>query len=200
VEKTASFGFGQPDCHCLGSLLERWGMMSELAFYFFAVLTFVGVILTIVSRHPVSSGMSLILAFFGLAGLYVWLQAPVVAVLQILVYAGAIMVLFVFVIMLLNVQKEDLGQSISIKQGILGAFFGLGLVSVVTTAFLQFPPAVWPDVKKPFGLVSDMANLLFFKYVVLFEVSGLLLLAAMVGVIVLNIRSQSGTPSSKEKR
>src|SRR5687768_11281708 len=79
-------------------------------FYGFAAVTVIGSLLVIIQKNPIYSVLSLIAAFFGLAGLYVLLEAPFVAVVQIIIYAGAIMVLFLFVVMLLNVPREDAAE------------------------------------------------------------------------------------------
>src|SRR5688500_322186 len=79
-------------------------------FYAFAAVTVIGSLAVVLQKNPVYSVLSLIGAFFGLAGLYVLLEAPFVAVVQIIIYAGAIMVLFLFVVMLLNVPREDAAE------------------------------------------------------------------------------------------
>ncbi|HEX4914852.1 MAG TPA: NADH-quinone oxidoreductase subunit J, partial [Vicinamibacterales bacterium] len=76
-------------------------------FYGFAVVTVIGALLVILQKNPVYSVLSLIASFFGLAGLYILLEAPFVAVVQIIIYAGAILVLFLFTVMLLNAHRED---------------------------------------------------------------------------------------------
>ena len=81
-----------------------------LLFYAFAGLTVLAALFVIVQRNPIYSVLSLILSFFGLSGLYVLLDAPFVAAVQIIIYAGAIMVLFLFVVMLLNVPREDAAE------------------------------------------------------------------------------------------
>ena len=83
---------------------------DQLLFYVFAAVTVLGSLLVIGQRNPIYSVLALIIAFFGLAGLYVLLEAPFVAVVQIIIYAGAIMVLFLFTVMLLNVPREDASE------------------------------------------------------------------------------------------
>ena len=87
-----------------------FGALISVLFYVFAAVAVLGVLLVIAQRNPIYSVLLLIVSFFGLAGLYVLLEAPFVAVVQIIIYAGAIMVLFLFVVMLLNVPREDAAE------------------------------------------------------------------------------------------
>lgn len=181
----------------------------DLLFYVFAVLTVVPAFLMIISRSPVTSAMFMITSFVGMASLFVLLDAFFIAVLQILVYAGAVMVLFIFIIMLLDMdQKEDLRHR-SLPAMASMVAFGLLLVMVLSFFKGQFTgplgtfPAVQEEVTTAYPVqtydldsaapalpFSNKARAfgygLFTKYMLPFQVTGILLLIAMVGVIVLS--------------
>lgn len=149
------------------------------------------VIVMIVKTNPVASALALVVAFFGLSGLYILLEAPFVAVLQILVYAGAIMVLFIFVIMFLNLTPEELQEDRVTRPRLLA-----GLVVFLTTLGLAVKYLDWqtlPLQEAPvgFGEASGVGRLMFTDYLVPFEVISILLLVAIVGVFVLGRREGS---------
>ena len=164
--------------------------LPDILFYVFAVLTLLCGVLVVAnpfSRNPVTSGMFLVLTIISMAGLFVLLHAFFLAAVQIIVYAGAVIVLFLFVIMLLNLKEE---QQRKIK------FFGLvaGLISVgaIVTIFVMALNATKPgaDLSAPQleGSTTALGKLLFTQYVLPFEVVSILLLVAMVGVILLSKR------------
>ena len=101
---------------------------DALLFYTFAIVTVIGAMLVVSQKNPVYSVLSLILSFFGLAGLYVLLEAPFVAVVQIIIYAGAIMVLFLFVIMYLNLGHDVEGGTSHVVRKTIGWLVGGGAV------------------------------------------------------------------------
>lgn len=160
-------------------------MSEAIFFYAFSILTVVMVIFMIFQTNPVASVVYLVFAFFGLAGLYVLLQAPFVAVLQILVYAGAIMVLFIFVIMLLNLRKDDLYYDrITLKKigvGVLALLFA----GFLTLYFLKVPVSSFYELPQEFGSPQAVGRLLFLTYLVPFELTSILLLVAVVGAVML---------------
>ncbi|MFN7037933.1 MAG: NADH-quinone oxidoreductase subunit J, partial [Bellilinea sp.] len=104
-------------------------------FYILAAIVVISSLVMITRRHPLSAAFALVVAFLGLAGLFAMLQAPLLAILQVLVYAGAIMVLFLFVIMLLALTEEDLGERRITVFKILGGLASLGLVWYAARAF-----------------------------------------------------------------
>src|SRR5689334_22970108 len=104
--------------------------MSPLLFYFFAALTLIFGVAVVVNRNPVASALSLVVSFLGLAALFVGLDAYFIAVIQVLVYAGAVMVLFLFIVMLLNIQAE------ARRKVNLTAYVGGGLVTLAFVAQL----------------------------------------------------------------
>jgi NADH-quinone oxidoreductase subunit J len=156
-------------------------------FWLFALITIGGAILTITRRNAVMAVMSLVGSFLGLSALYVMLYAHFIAVIQVLVYAGAIMVLFVFVIMILNKEEEEpwalrgvVGKAIA---GVALVYLLVRLIQVLWTA----PAAIHvqgtqaPD----FGTTKAMADVLFSSYLFPFEAASLVLLIAVVGALVL---------------
>jgi NADH-quinone oxidoreductase subunit J len=138
----------------------------------------------VISRNPVHAAMNLVAAFFFLAGIYVLLVAHLIAFLQILVYAGAVMVLFLFVIMLISLGDEHLEQERYRGMQLLGVVGALGLAAVlafaITGAIRDVPAALPAD----FGTVKAVGRLLFTQYLLPFEATSLLLLAAIVGAVV----------------
>ena len=152
-----------------------------------------GSLFVIAQRNPIYSVLALVAAFFGLSGLYVLLEAPFVAIVQIIIYAGAIMVLFLFVVMLLNVPREDAAEWDRTHPLYrpwpmrIGAVLALALIA-------QLGWAVWntPGVREAIGgqsaAASDVAQLgrvLFTDYMFAFEVTSILILASMVGAVIL---------------
>lgn len=168
--------------------------MSEFFFLLFLVMAAVGAVLVIASRNPVASLMFLVLTLFSVAGLFVLLDAHFLAAVQVIVYAGAIMVLFMFVIMLLNQgteQKSDLrglaGRGTALAAG-AALFAGLAMIvgrgSLASMAGGMGPETVQAMLESR-GAMGVIADPLFRSYLVPFEVTSLLLLVAVVGSIVL---------------
>ena len=162
------------------------GGVEDVLFYVFAALTLLCAVLVIAnpfSRSPVTSAMFLVLTIISMSGLFVLLHAFFLAAVQILVYAGAVMVLFLFVIMLLDL-KEEARRKIK--------FFGLaaGLVSVggIVSIFIKALASAKPGVDSPKleGETYALGKLLFTQYTLPFEIVSVLLLVAMVGVILLS--------------
>ena len=163
--------------------------MELLIFYPIAGLCIALALGVIFNTSPVGSAMCLIAMMLGLAGIFVLLQAHFVAILQIIIYAGAIMVLFMFVIMLLNLKEaassdwvmRDKNLFISIMSGVLAVGILYKIVDVIFMTELN-SPATLPD---SFGTVATIGESLFTDFVLPFEVASLLLLAAMIGAVVL---------------
>lgn len=168
--------------------------MEPIAFYILATITTTLILLMIFQTNPVSSALCLVASFFSLAGLYVLLDAHFVAILQILVYAGAIMVLFIFVIMLLNLKKEELVYDRINFKRILVAIIGMELFAFLSWQFMKIPYDAEKMAFKPvadgFGTAEAVGKLIFSNYVIPFEVIGLLLLAGIVGSILLGRREE----------
>jgi len=138
----------------------------------------------LVARNPVYAAMSLVAAFFCLAGIYVLLVAHLIAFMQILVYAGAVMVLFLFVIMLISLGDEHLLGERYRGMQLLGAVGAVGIVAVLAWAILDVAGSERAALAADFGTVKAVGRLLFTEYLLPFEVTSLLLLAAIVGAVV----------------
>jgi NADH-quinone oxidoreductase subunit J len=164
-----------------------------IPFFLFAALAVVSSLLVIAQRNPMYSVLLLIVSFGALSGLYVLLDAPFVAVIQIIVYAGAIMVLFLFVVMLLNAPHEDTeedlargvrggGAGIKALGGVLALAFGLELVwALDRTGGAVAAPAGGGAA----GSVGAIGRLLFTAYAFPFEVTSVLILVALVGAVLM---------------
>lgn len=153
-------------------------------------LTIGSALLVVLSKHPVRSVLYLIVTFFLITANYVMLNAQFIAIVNIIVYAGAIMVLFLFVLMLLNLSKENEPRgSVMMK---FAAALAAGSLAVVL--FAATKDAVLADrmatEAASIGLVKNLGNLLFTKYVLPFEISSILFLAAMVGGVLLAKRDK----------
>jgi NADH-quinone oxidoreductase subunit J len=184
--------------------------MTEVIFYIFAAFAVLSAALCILQRNPVSAALWLISTMFSLAAIYVLLNAQFIAAIQVLVYAGAVMVLFLFVIMLLN-----LGQTQSDIRGpssIAATLVIVGLLAIELVALLRYTPrrlaselSQWPTFTDPAtvfvagqitqqetaskGVVGAVAAPLFQTYLIPFEITSILLLAAIIGAVVLAKRN-----------
>src|ERR1043165_8898575 len=161
--------------------------MQDALFYIFAALTLICACLVIgnpFSRNPVTSAMFLVLTIASLAGLFVLLHAYFLAAVQVLVYAGAVMVLFLFVIMLLDLKAEERR-----KVKILGVSAGLvcvvAILAILLASIFRAPVDI-PSSPSLEGGTVPLGNLLFKQYLLPFEIVSLLLLVAMVGVVLLS--------------
>lgn len=159
----------------------------ELAlFYFFGGVAIFSSVMMIASRRAISSALFLILVMFCLAALFALLEAHLLAALQILVYAGAIMVLFIFVIMLLNLREKSGQRSVS---QLVWQFFGVGVLgSMFVPLMMTFDMTAVPaaqDRPADFGTTAAVGKLLYTDYLLPFEIASVLLLAALVGAVVL---------------
>jgi NADH-quinone oxidoreductase subunit J len=161
--------------------------VDPLLFYAFAAGMLLFTLLTISSRNPVYSAIFMILSFASTAGLFVMLDAFLLAVVEVLVYAGAIMVLFLFVIMLINLRTEEQEGLRLNPLAILAAGTFLALMS---RALGDLGPAVKSTPNELQGSPDLIAETLFTRYVVPFEAISMLLLAAILGTVVLARRSK----------
>ncbi len=156
-----------------------------VVFFVFAVplvLTSLGVL---IAKNPVYAAMNLVAAFFCMAGLYVILVAHLIAFMQILVYAGAVMVLFLFVIMLLSIGDEHLVKERKKAIQLVGVLGALGVLAVLGVAIAQVPDqGMGPVDPTQFGTVRAVGRVLFTQYLLPFEATSLLLLVAIVGAVV----------------
>ncbi|MEC3949540.1 NADH-quinone oxidoreductase subunit J [Sphingobium sp. HWE2-09] len=172
-------------------------MIHVLAFYLFAILVVSSGALTILSRNPVHSVLWLILAFFNAAGLMVLLGAEFIAMLLVIVYVGAVAVLFLFVVMMLDIDFAELraGFVSYLPFGLLIALvllaeiiLGIGLWSVGPIELAQRAAPAAADVSN----IKAVGTLLYTRYIFLFEAAGIVLLVAMIGAIVLTHRARGG--------
>lgn len=157
--------------------------MESLLFWLFALLTLAGGVGVVAFRNPINGAMSLVGSFFALSGLYLLLEAQLVAALQILVYAGAIMVLFLFVIMLLNLGPRDLGARRFGVGKVAGFFSATAAVVLLLKVVVPLAPPT-QSVTSDFGTVAGVGRILYTQYALPFEVVSLLLLTAMVAAVV----------------
>ncbi len=158
--------------------------MHDQLFWFFSIAMLLSGLLVILSRNPVNSAMFLVVAMCFMAGLFVLLEAHFLAIIQILVYAGAVMVLFLFVIMFLDLKAER-------RRRFRILTFGGGII--VAAAFMVKVHDVVEDMplvaaKGVAGTTEAVGRLLFTRYLLPFEVASLLLLVAVVGVVLLSKR------------
>lgn len=166
--------------------------MTEAVFWAFAGFAIISAFLCITRRSPVASALWLVQTLFALAGMFVLLDAQFIAALQVLVYAGAIMVLFLFVIMLLNLGRggpSDLrGWPGRLVAGALGLVLVVELWVVPTRVpegHLPLPAGTMARLTEERGVVGVISDTLFREYLIPFEVTSVLLLAAIVGAVVL---------------
>ena len=172
-------------------------IITGLAFYLFAAATIASALMVVTSRNAVHSVLFLILAFFSASALFVLRGAEFVAMILVIVYVGAVAVLFLFVVMMLHVGENRLFQGVK-RFGVVGVLVGLAvlaeLVLVVTTrAFRQENPAPATN-PQPEGVnvTEALGQILYTDYFLLFQMSGLVLLVAMIGAITLTLRSRDG--------
>ena len=170
-----------------------------ILFYLFAGVAVVASLLVIAQRNPIYSVLFLIASFGALSGLYVLLEAPFVAMIQIIVYAGAIMVLFLFVVMLLNAPHEDTEEDLERRVRLpsagrvraLGALLALVLVVELIWILLSSRSSAVVFENEAVSSVAAIGRLLFTDYAFPFEVTSVLILVALVGSVVL-ARRESG--------
>jgi len=163
--------------------------ITEILFWILAAVALISAILVISSKNPVYSVLSLIVTFFAISGHYVLLNAQFLAVVNIIVYAGAIMVLFLFVIMLMNLSKESEPQKNKYLK-LIGAVAGGCLLLVLIAALRDTEQRMTELTTGDIGLIQNLGKALFSDYVVPFEISSILFLSAMIGAVVLGKREK----------
>lgn len=172
--------------------------ITVLAFYLFALVTVVSGLLVVISRNPVHSVLWLILAFFSSAGLFVLLGAEFVAMLLLIVYVGAVAVLFLFVVMMLDVDFAEMRGGLT-QYMPLGLLIGVILLVELGMVFGNWTfadgadaarAAVTPALENTQNTVA-LGQLIYTQYIYLFQAAGLILLVAMIGAIVLTMRHRT---------
>jgi NADH-quinone oxidoreductase subunit J len=174
-------------------------LIQALAFYLFAFVAVASGVMVITARNPVHSVLFLILAFFNAAGLFVLMGAEFLAMILVVVYVGAVAVLFLFVVMMLDINFIELRQGVT-RYLPVGAT--IGIVLFIELLWLvgvwAFAPNVSAGFAAPMPATGHIANtealghLLYTRYIYAFQASGLILLIAMIGAIVLTLRAREG--------
>jgi len=169
--------------------------VATLFFYLFSAVMLASAVMVISSRNPVHSVLFLILAFFNASGLFILLGAEFLAMILVVVYVGAVAVLFLFVVMMLDIDFAELRQGM-LNYLPVGATIGLILMVelVLVVAGWSIAPDLLKTVTSPAPPVADMTNtealgrILYTKYIYFFQAAGLILLVSMIGAIVLTLR------------
>jgi NADH-quinone oxidoreductase subunit J len=172
-------------------------MLAAIAFYVLATVTVISAFAVIAARNPVHSVLFLILAFFNAAGLFVLLGAEFLAMLLIVVYVGAVAVLFLFVVMMLDVDFAELKQGFLsyLPAGVLVALALLAELALVASAAMSAggaPLAIAPAQPGEITNAEAIGRVLYTDYLLVFQMAGLVLFVAMVGAIVLTLRHRPG--------
>lgn len=172
--------------------------VADFAFFLFALVAVVAGFMVVIARNPVHSVLWLILTFFSAAGLFVLLGAEFVAMLLLIVYVGAVAVLFLFVVMMLDVDFEELKAEM-VKYMPVGILIGLVIIMQLAAAFGNWTVAPGAEAARTAPMpdltvvqnTAALGHLLYDKYVFLFMTSSLVLLVAMIGAIVLTLRHRT---------
>lgn len=158
--------------------------MSTIAFFILALISIVSAIGVVFSKNPVYSVLALIVCFFSITGHYVLLNAHFLAVVNLIVYAGAIMVLFLFVIMLLNLNKESEPHKPFLAK-LTAVISGSVLMVILAAALRTYEAGVPAELPETYGGAKDIGKIIFSEFLLPFEVSSILFITAMVGAVIL---------------
>ena len=165
--------------------------LTQILFWFLSALAIGSALMVITRKNPVHSVLYLIVTFFAISGHYILLNAQFLAIVNIIVYAGAIMVLFLFVVMLMNLniaiepQKNKLIQFAGVLSG--GSLFLVLMAAVTKTKAVSAAVEMQTG---DYGLIKNLGQILFKDYVLPFEISSVLFLSAMIGAVVISKREQ----------
>jgi NADH-quinone oxidoreductase subunit J len=163
-----------------------------IIFYFLAAVTLATAVLTIISKNPIHSAIYLVICFLSVAGHYFLLNAQFLAIVQFIVYAGAIMVLMLFTIMLMNLNKEDEPHKSIVSK--IAAVCCFGLVTFIMLAvFIKSMPIIesYKNTGEDFQSIKVLGKVLLNEYMVPFEFVSILLLVAMIGAVLLSKKEKS---------
>jgi NADH-quinone oxidoreductase subunit J len=181
-------------------------IVQALAFYLFAAITVAAAVMVVAARNPVHSVLFLILAFFNAAGLFVLMGAEFLAMILVVVYVGAVAVLFLFVVMMLDINfirlREGFLQYLPIG-GLIGVILMVELIMVVGTWALAPETAAITAPAAEMGSLTNteqLGSLLYTRYIYLFQAAGVVLLIAMIGAIVLTLRRREGVKRQTIRR
>lgn len=179
-------------------------ILPSLAFYLFAAMTVACGVMVIVSRNPVHSVLFLILAFFNSAGLFVLMGAEFLAMILVIVYVGAVAVLFMFVVMMLDINFVELREGFLqyLPVGLLVGIILFVEILLIVGAWVIAPevtasvaaPAPAPETRENTAALGD---LIYTNYIYLFQAAGMILLVAMIGAIVLTLRTRPGVKKQR---
>lgn len=169
--------------------------LQQITFWFLSLLAVGSAIMVVVSRNPVHSILYLIVTFIAITGHYIMLNAQFLAIVNLIVYAGAIMVLFLFVVMLMNLNKKSEPQKNlwMLVAGIMAGGFLL-LVVVMAVRDMNSGQRAFDMQGGDIGLIKNLGQRLFSDYVIPFEVSSILFLSAMVGAVLLSRKKEQTNP------
>ena len=171
-------------------------MLQSIAFFLLATVATVSGLLVVTARNPVHSVLWLILTFFSAAGLFVLMGAEFLAMLLVVVYVGAVAVLFLFVVMMLDVDFAALRQGFARYMrigGLVALILAVGMIVVATAVATDgAPKADTPQVYTDVSNIETIGRVLYTDYVYFFQAAGLVLLVAMIGAIVLTLRHKPG--------
>lgn len=174
-------------------------IVQAFAFYLFAGILTISSLMVITARNPVHSVLFLVLAFFNAAGLFILLGAEFIALILVIVYVGAVAVLFLFVVMMLDISFSDLRKG-AMQYVSVGIVIGAVLLTELTMLYgtWQFVPVRAQNLASPASAFEGQTNtealgqLIYTNYIFAFQTSGLILFVAMIGAIVLTHRTRSG--------
>ena len=167
-------------------------MISSVFFYLFALVTCLSGLMVISSRNPVHSVLFLILAFFNAAGLFILLNAEFLAMLLVVVYVGAVAVLFLFVVMMLDINFSELREGFQ-KYRPLGLVIGGILIAELIATFFEYSDmSTSLPTQQGVHNTRALGQVIYTDYIYLFQLAGLILLVAMVGAIALTLRRRPG--------
>ncbi len=171
-------------------------IIPAIAFYLFAAVTIISALMVVTSRNPVHSVLWLILAFFNAAGLFVLMGAEFLAMVLVIVYVGAVAVLFLFVVMMLDINFQGLrrgAQNYAMIGGIIGAVLLIELVLLVAGNIALPEGMAGAKPAPPIAVMTNthaLGHVLYTDYFYLVQAAGMVLLAAMIGAIVLTLRER----------
>jgi NADH-quinone oxidoreductase subunit J len=165
--------------------------MELIAFFALALLLIASALVVITNRNPVTSAVALAFNLVAIAGVYMVLDAQFIGLLQVIVYAGAIMVLILFVIMLLNLREEAKAHPAGTFQRVLAPLSSLAFAVVIGRALWVSAPSAFPAKAEGFGTAGALGKALFSRFYYPFEAISLLLVVAMIGAVLLAKRKVS---------
>jgi len=161
--------------------------MTALLFWFFSALMLGFACAVVFNRNPVASALSLVVSFVALAALFVMLDAYFIGAIQVLVYAGAVMVLFLFIIMLLDLKAEE-RRKLNTAVVIGGLAVAVAFITQICAVIEETPSSPFPAIHAPLYDVQNVGRLLFTRYNLPFQVVAVLRLVATIGVVILSKR------------